>query len=240
VKLTFLGTRGEIELRTKLHRMHTSLAVSYRGRRVMIDCGLDWLRRISKMRFDAIVLTHAHPDHSWGLKNGAPCKVHATNDTWSRLEGLPITNRATVEPRTPFHIGGITFEAFPVQHSTRAPAVGYRVTAGPSSVFYVPDLIYIFERHEALSGVRIYIGDGASLRRPLVRNRGGVLVGHTSVSTQLGWCEREGVRRVIITHCGTEIVSGKRRVTETILREMGQQHGLDVQMAFDGLDVRLP
>jgi len=40
VNLTFLGTRGEIEARTRRHRMHTSLLVSHRGARVMIDCGL--------------------------------------------------------------------------------------------------------------------------------------------------------------------------------------------------------
>jgi len=41
MKLTFLGTRGEIEARTRRHRMHTSLLVSYRTADVMIDCGLD-------------------------------------------------------------------------------------------------------------------------------------------------------------------------------------------------------
>ena len=41
MKLTFLGTRGEIEARTRQHRMHSSVLVSYRGAKVMIDCGLD-------------------------------------------------------------------------------------------------------------------------------------------------------------------------------------------------------
>jgi ribonuclease BN (tRNA processing enzyme) len=46
MKLTFIGTRGEIDARTRRHRMHTSLLVSYRRARVMIDCGLDWLRKL--------------------------------------------------------------------------------------------------------------------------------------------------------------------------------------------------
>jgi hypothetical protein len=31
MELTFLGTRGEIDARTRRHWMHTSLLVSYRG-----------------------------------------------------------------------------------------------------------------------------------------------------------------------------------------------------------------
>ena len=68
--LTFIGTRGEIDARTRRHRMHTSLLVSYHGARVMIDCGLDWLGKLERVDPSAIVLTHAHPDHAWGLKQG--------------------------------------------------------------------------------------------------------------------------------------------------------------------------
>ncbi len=64
VKLTFLGTRGEIDARTRRHRMHTSLLVSYRSANVMIDCGLDWLGKLERVGPNAIVLTHAHPDHA--------------------------------------------------------------------------------------------------------------------------------------------------------------------------------
>jgi len=40
MKLTFLGTRGNIDARTRRHRMHSSLLVSYYRNRVMIDCGI--------------------------------------------------------------------------------------------------------------------------------------------------------------------------------------------------------
>ena len=65
MKLTFLGTRGEIEVRTRRHRMHSSLLISYGGSDVMIDCGLDWLGKVHRLSPAAIVLTHAHPDHTW-------------------------------------------------------------------------------------------------------------------------------------------------------------------------------
>jgi len=162
--LQFLGTRGEIPVRTRQHRMHTALLVSYRTGRVMIDCGLDWLRRVGRLRPDAIVLTHAHPDHAWGLKNGAPCPVFAPEQTWQTLKGCRVDDRRVLPLRKPETICDIAFEAFAVEHSLLAPAVGYRVSVGRVSFFYAPDVVFIHERAVALREVQLYIGDHYALR----------------------------------------------------------------------------
>src|SRR6266566_6167482 len=239
MNLTFLGTRGEIDVRTRRHRMHTSLMVSYRSANVMIDCGLDWLGKLKRVSPSAIVLTHAHPDHAWGLKRGAPCPVYAPRKTWQELPHYPIKDRHVIDERTPTKICGITFEAFPVEHSILAPAVGYRVSAGRARIFYAPDLIFIHERSAALQGVQIYVGDGATLTRSFIRRRGEALIGHAPVRTQLTWCGKEGVRRAIITHCGSEIVTGDERKIAAKLRAIGAERGVDVRIADDGMRVML-
>src|SRR5213594_3774562 len=239
MKLTFLGTRGEIEARTRHHRMHTSLVVSYRGADGMIDCGLDWLGKLKRVDPNAIVLTHAHPDHAWGLKRGAPCPVYAPQKTWQELQRYPIKDRHVIDERTPTKICGITFEAFPVEHSILSPAVGYRVSAGCARIFYAPDLIFIHERGAALNGVQIYIGDGATVTRSFIRKRGKALIGHSPVRTQLTWCEKEGVPKAIITHCGSEIVTGDEREIIAKLRVMGKERGIDVRIAYDGMKLKL-
>jgi phosphoribosyl 1,2-cyclic phosphodiesterase len=238
MKLVFLGTRGEIEARTRRHRRHTSLEVSYRGRRIMVDAGEDWLGELDRLRPHAVVITHAHPDHAWGLKGGAPCPVHATGDAWKEIADYPIRKRARrlVTPRSAFLVEGIRFEAFTVEHSVRAPAVGYRITAGRRTVFYAPDLVYIHERKDALAGVDIYIGDGATTARSLVRRRGDALIGHAPVRTQLGWCQAEGVPEAIITHCGAEIVAGDERALEERLKQWGRERSVWVTLAHDGME----
>src|SRR5436190_24296397 len=155
MKLTFLGTRGEIEKRTRRHHMHTSLMVSYRGGDVMIDCGLDWLGKFERLRPGAIVLTHAHPDHAWGLRHGAPCPVHAPQQTWQALKSCPIEDRHLIEERMPATIFGVIFEAFSVDHSSVAHAVGFRVRARRASILYVPVVVSIHERAASLSIVHI-------------------------------------------------------------------------------------
>jgi phosphoribosyl 1,2-cyclic phosphodiesterase len=239
MKLTFLGTRGEIEKRTRRHRMHTSLLVSYRGADVMIDCGLDWLGKLKRVSPSAIVLTHAHPDHAWGLRHGASCPVYAPQQTWQSLEHYPIEDRRLIKVRTPTKVCGITFEAFPVEHSILSPAVGYRVRAGRARIFYAPDLIFIHERKAALDGLQIYIGDGATVMRSFVRRRGKALIGHASVRTQLAWCGKEGVRRAIITHCGSEIVNGDERKISAKLRDIASERGVEVSIAYDGMKMML-
>jgi len=237
--LIFLGTRGEIDARTRRHRMHASLLVSYRGARVMIDCGLDWLGKLKRVDPSAIVLTHAHPDHAWGLKRGAPCPVYAPQNTWQELEHYPIKERRLIKERTPTKICGITLEAFTVEHSILSPAVGYRVSAGRACIFYAPDLVFIHERAAALKGVQIYIGDGATLTRSFIRRRGETLIGHSPVRTQLAWCQKEGVPRAIITHCGSEIVTGDERQMSAKLRAIAAERHVEVRIAYDGMKATL-
>ncbi len=205
----------------------------------MIDCGADWLKALRSAAPTAIVLTHGHADHAFGLAGGAPCPVYATQETWSLIGRFPIEDRRIVEPRLPFSIGGVRFEAYSVQHSLRAPAVGYRVSAGPSTFFYVPDLAAIPERRAALRGVALYVGDGATIVRSMVRVRDHVLIGHAPIAAQLGWCEEEGVVRAIFTHCGSLIVKSKAKRVEARVRELGRTHGVDAGVAYDGLTLPL-
>ncbi len=144
MKLTFLGTRGEIEARTRRHRMHSSLLLSYRRAKVMIDCGLDWLGKFERLHPDAIVLTHAH-----------------------------------------------------------------------------------------------YIGDGATLTRSFVCKRGHTLIGHANVRTQLGWCTKEGVPRAVITHCGSEIVTGDEHKLTKKLKALAAERGVKASIAYDGMKLTL-
>ncbi len=133
----------------------------------------------------------------------------------------------------------MTVTAFPVIHSTRAPAVGYRLAAGRRTVFYVPDVVAIKDRARALAGVDLYVGDGATLVRSMVRRHGEALFGHAPVRTQLGWCRAEGVRRAVFSHCGTEVVTGKAGAVNERLAALAGERGVAASLAFDGQTIIL-
>jgi phosphoribosyl 1,2-cyclic phosphodiesterase len=248
MKLEFLGTRGNIDARTGRHHMHSSTKVSYYATTVVIDCGEDWLGEVADWQADAILVTHAHPDHAFGLKAGAPCPVYATDASWDQMRDFDISDeeRRRMPEREPVKIGtsaaseGITFEAFPVLHSTRAPAVGYRIRAGRVEVFYVPDVAWIEDRDAALSGVRLYVGDGASITRSMVRKPDEMIIGHAPIQTQLTWCKKLGVPRAIFTHLGSEIVKGNERTLGAQVQDLSEERQVDqVEIAHDGIKIIL-
>jgi hypothetical protein len=57
IELTFLGTRGEIKIRSRRHFRHSALLVRLGHAPVMIDCGADWLDHRATAAFDCVLLT---------------------------------------------------------------------------------------------------------------------------------------------------------------------------------------
>lgn len=238
IKLTFLGTRGEIEPRTRRHRMHASLLISYQGKKIMLDCGQSWISKLKKIKPDHIVLTHAHPDHAWGLKKGAPCPVWATKETWKILQDYPLSERGLIKPRSRQKIAGLTFEAFPVWHSVRCPAVGYRITCKSLNFFYISDVAYIPELEEAFHQIQFYIGDGATLFRPMIRKnkKTGEIFGHATIRQQLTWCHKQKVPQMIITHCGADIVTHEKQRLQQI-EKLAREREVEALIAYDGMEI---
>jgi phosphoribosyl 1,2-cyclic phosphodiesterase len=234
VNLTFLGTRGEIDVRSRQHRRHSAALVQRGDARVMIDCGKDWLRRLRAVASTAIVLTHARSDHAWGLAEGAPCPVYATKVTWALIDRFPICDRREMPTQKSVMIAGVTFRACRVQHSIRAPAVGYLVSAKSGAMFYVPDVASLPHADKALRGIYVYIGDGATIKRSMVRRRGRTLIGHASIVAQLDWCRKAGVSRAIFTHCGSQIVQGDARRLDVLVQRLGRDHGIEACVARAG------
>ncbi|MFP4250468.1 MAG: MBL fold metallo-hydrolase [Armatimonadota bacterium] len=238
MKLTFLGTKGYIEPATDLHRMHTTTLVTYRGTSIRIDCGEDWRGRCDETRQQAFFITHCHPDHALGLKDGCDDPVYAPPEAWEEMEDWPIDDQRTIEHRETVEIAGISVECFPVQHSKKCPAVGYRITAGQVTVFYAPDLVYIEDREAALSGCKAYIGDGATIDRNFVRRQKDTdeLIGHTPVRTQLTWCQKFEVPKMFVTHCGSQIVNDHEGAAEKIAEYAQERGGVDFEIATDGME----
>src|SRR5262249_3506287 len=75
IELTFLGTRGEIKIRSRRHFRHSALLVRQDEARVMIDCGADLVKP-------------AQGGGSYGhCVNPGACRPRRWARAWRRLSG---------------------------------------------------------------------------------------------------------------------------------------------------------
>ena len=239
MKILFLGTRGNIKTSNLLHKRHTTTLISYKKTRVAIDCGLDWLNAINIINPDAFLITHAHPDHIGGLKHGSPFPVYATTENWEHMSTFPIDQKHIVIPRKQFTIDSLLIEAFVVEHALNTLAVGYRITGGNTTLFCVHDLLSIKNRTKALENVSLYIGDGATFIRPIMRYRNNMPMGHTTIKEQLTWCKKAGIPRAIFTHCGSHIVKDTTNTVEKNIIHYGLEQGIETNIAYDGMKITI-
>ncbi|PJF37741.1 MAG: hypothetical protein CUN55_20540, partial [Phototrophicales bacterium] len=86
---------------------------------------------------------------------------------------------------------------------------------------------------------QLYIGDGASIMRPIIHRKNNKLFGHTSIRAQLGWCQKEKVPQAIFTHCGSQIVTGDERTLGAQVRRLGKDRGVGARIAYDGMELSL-
>jgi phosphoribosyl 1,2-cyclic phosphodiesterase len=141
------------------------------GRRaVLIDAGLPALqlrRRLEAVgqdpaRLDAIVLTHDHVDHVYGLpvfSRRYPTPLMANSRTFGMLG--PLVERAPelipFATGVPFLVGELRFTGYPVPHDAADP-VGFRIEAEGVRIGYATDLGHVTPAvAEALTGCEVVV-----------------------------------------------------------------------------------
>jgi hypothetical protein len=87
--------------------------------------------------------------------------------------------------------------------------------------------------------VQIYSGDGASHRNSLLRIEDGMLYGHAPLFDQLRWCAQQRVPRMLVSHCGKEIIADENRVAHQ-LQSNASKLGIQASIAYDGMTLLLP
>ena len=216
IKITFLGTMCEegfprqdcdcpqCREARKLgeryhHRLHSSLLVEADGKKLMIDAGEGHEGTVARVKPDAILITHAHPDHlSRALESLEPeIPVYISEET---AEVVKLPNKRLFQKDEAFEVEGFKVVARPVVHSLVAPAVCFKISRGGFILVYAPDVLSIPGREQFLKGVDLYIGDGSSLTKDIIRRRDDKLFGHASMMRQVRWAE--GIKQILFAHVG--------------------------------------
>jgi len=238
MRLHFYGTKGYVEEESRLHRGHSAWTLEAEGFRLLCDFGQNRKGLLSKIAPDAIFVSHAHPDHAWGLEEGASVPVLASAVTHEITRDLPLERRVVLEPGRKVRVGPFALTSFPVVHSVRCPGVAARIETPEGVLVYSGDVVSIEDADSALTGASLYVGDGSTLKGSLVRrHQSGTLIGHTTVRAQLGWLGKYRVPRAVFSHFGKGPIEMGEKALREALRNLAAEKapGCDVSAARDGL-----
>lgn len=201
-------------------RWRSSLYVETGGQHLIIDTSTDFREQALAFRVprvDAVLITHAHADHVFGLDDirryntlqDAIIPVYAAAPTIADLRRIFSYVTTAVNPTglwrprldfqirdAAFNIGSVRVMPLPVKHG-RTPTFGFRLDVGGRSLGYVPDCHKMPPATEAaFRGVDTMILDTLRVRLHST---------HMSLSESVALLGRLGATRSFLTHIGHEL-----------------------------------
>jgi ribonuclease BN (tRNA processing enzyme) len=237
VRITFLGTKGdETVTGTSLHHGNTAWLLESGKERVLFDFGKNHQGDLKRVAPTAIVLSHAHSDHVEGLKGEAvdvPVFMSKSTDAALKVGYEGIKDRRILKEGVPQKIDHLTVTAYHTQHSTRAPSIALKIeTAEDGIIGWVSDVISVGLGQQFFKGLDVYLGDASYFHGGMVRRLRGEVVGHTSITTQLGWVGKHGVKQAIFSHFGDWITEAGETGARKMFHEAAPH--VTIYLARDG------
>jgi phosphoribosyl 1,2-cyclic phosphate phosphodiesterase len=248
MKITFLGTGTSVGIPVvgchcdtcssddpRDKRLRASLLIEHCGHNILIDASTDFRQqalRIGLSKVDAVLFTHAHADHCFGLDDLRPLMFRqgaincfASEATWQGLRrvysyvfeptpypGVPRITPHRVEGN--FSLFGLDIEPLTVTHG-RLAVTAYRI----GRFAYVTDCNSIPDQTcERLMGLSLLVIDALRFKPHPT---------HMTIDESLCYIERFRPDRALLTHISHEIKHAEVSV--------GLPTG--VEIAYDGLEV---
>jgi phosphoribosyl 1,2-cyclic phosphate phosphodiesterase len=220
-------------------RLRVSVLIEHAGQSVLVDTSIDFRQQALRhglKRLDAVLVTHCHMDHVFGLDDirpfnfrYGPLGLYANEPAWRDLRrifsyvfepshfggGLPQVVAHTVYPNASFCIGeGLEVTPIEVIHG-RLPVMAYRF----NDFAYATDLSEIpLHSKEGLSGLDVLVLDCLRFKKHPT---------HLWVDRALEYIRELKPRRAYLTHIAHDILHER----DSKILPQG------VEFAYDGLQI---
>lgn len=218
-------------------RLRTSILVEHAGKSLLVDTSSDFRQqalRVGLKRLDAVLITHCHVDHVFGLDDIRPLNFrHGAMPVFANEIAWKDLRRIFQYIFNPTHVGGGLPQLIPhVVHHSAAFSLGEDLHVTPLEVIHgnLPVIAYRFndfayatdlsempeETIEGLRGLDVLVLDGLRFREHPT---------HLNVERSLEYIAELKPRRAYLTHINHEVLYER----DSKLLPKG------VEFAYDGL-----
>ncbi len=228
MKITILGTRGEIEESAPYHSKQSGVLIDDR---IMLDCGDE---RFLACHPRYILITHLHPDHAFFVRAGHFAIPDASVYAPDPFQNAPITRTTK-----PFMLEDYRITPIPTIHSIKVKSNAYLIEHKKKRILYTGDMIWIEkEYHHLLHDLDLVITEASYMRRGgLVRRdpKTGNIYGHTGVPNLIALFAQY-TPSIVLTHFGAwfykDMKEGRRKCMQ-----LGREYEVEVIVGYDGLEL---
>jgi ribonuclease BN (tRNA processing enzyme) len=230
MKITILGTRGEIEESAPYHSKKSGVLLN---NTILLDCGD---ARFLAYKPAYILITHLHPDHAYFARHHEKPNIDIpiyAPEKYNKLN-VHITNK-------PFKIDDYKITPIPTIHSLKVKSNAYLIEHKRKKVLYTGDMIWIEKKyHHAIENVDLVITEASFIRKGgLIRRKEDKdnIYGHTGVPNLINFFKKF-TDTILFIHFGAWFYKDIKQARKNFAK-LARDNQIAIIVGYDGLEIKI-
>lgn len=217
----------------KDRRRRSSILINHQ---FLIDCGPDILTQVKRFKLrvneiKAIFITHAHQDHTAGLKemplSAIPLYLSPNSQKQLAKKSLSRFQIKIIKHGHKIKIGNLIFQPLTVIHPGSKSTFAFKIRTGRKNLIYLPDYKRIPKKSlKYFKNIDILIIGGSSLERRLPW--------HATIKESIKLVKKLRIKKIFFTHIGHRTLPH-----EELIRFVKKVGGENFNVCFDGQRLRV-
>lgn len=230
MKITILGTRGEVKPSAPYHVRHSGVLID--------DCLLFDLGQKEFLTYNPshIFITHLHPDHAFFVRDTQQIShISAPIFAPEKYKGMSLSILSKAYTVGPYKITPV-----PTMHSLKVKSQGYIIQKGKQKIFYSGDMFWIEKKYwgklknlDLVITEASFVREGGAIRRSKDTDNISTPYGHAGVPNLIRFF-KQCTSTIVFMHFGSWFYELGAQKSRAKLTKIGRDNGVEVIVGYDG------